>query len=86
MPSWRYQNLLIYITPGDHTPPHIHVDGPQGQIRIDISYDEPKLMQYKKGCLVQGKFSQKDIRRALKYATDNLLELRTQWRDYNERN
>lgn len=83
MPSWEYRDLSIYITPGDHTPPHVHVDSPQGQIKIDISKAEPELMRYRKGRLVKGKFKQKDIKRALKYVKDNLLELRTYWKDYN---
>ena len=56
---------------------------PQGQIKIDISRDEPALMSYKKGRLVQGKFKQKDVKRALEYVRANLLELRAQWKDYN---
>ena len=84
MPSWEYRNLSIYITPGDHAPPHVHVNGPQGQIKIDISKAEPMLMRYKKGRLVQGKFKQKDIKKALKYVRNNLLELRAKWKDYNE--
>jgi hypothetical protein len=83
MPSWEYSNLLIYITPGDHIPPHVHVDGPQGQIKIDISGDQPKLMRYKKGRLVQGRFKRKDITKALGYVEANLIELRAKWRDYN---
>lgn len=72
-----FSNCKIYIYPGDHSPPHFHIRGPDSRASIDMVSLE----------VIAGKASRKDLADVREWAANpqNLAVLVSEWRRLNER-
>jgi hypothetical protein len=76
VPSIRSGALSLRIIPGDHAPPHVHVEGPGWEMRVklvapDVPWD------------IEGDPSRQEVRRALAAVRQHLAELRVLWKGVN---
>ena len=64
-------SLSIWLYPGDHSPPHFHVIGPDTAVLVDL-----RDLQ-----VVVGAYRRKDLKVALAWAVDHMDELWQAWGD-----
>jgi hypothetical protein len=70
------RNWKIKIYPGDHSPPHFHVQTPDGESLVQIE-----------GLVVLGKGAEnKALKAALLWARAHIAELWQVWNEQNRRN
>ena len=71
---FRTKSLRFCIFTDDHGNPHVHVLGPDGEVKIFL---ETLEVSYSKG------FSEKSVRRILKKAKERKDVLLEAWEDYH---
>ncbi|MBF0153275.1 MAG: DUF4160 domain-containing protein [Magnetococcales bacterium] len=67
----RIDNLRIKIYPGDHNPPHGHIEGPNVQIRFALQQFE----------ILEGRSSIKQAAVAIEWVKANLEHLQKIWNE-----
>ncbi len=74
MPTlFNSHGLLIYITPGDHGVPHIHIIAGANAASVAIET----------GAVLAGKLSVKDARRVRELLDENRADWLATWKTYN---
>jgi hypothetical protein len=81
MPTIHRENgFILFIYPGDHIQPHVHVRKARGQAKIFIGAEgESPTFDW-----VSNEMSNKDARRALELVWENKAKLLEAWRRYCE--
>lgn len=81
MPTIHRENgFILFIYPGDHDEPHVHVfkAGGQAKILLGVEGEDPSPDW------VSDEMSDKDARRALELVRENRAKLLEGWRRYCE--
>jgi Domain of unknown function (DUF4160) len=75
----RVGSLRIVIYPNDHSPPHVHVTGPDGEAKIELgdSRVKPRIAQ-NEGLMA------KQLAAVLKVIDDERELLHSKWREIHE--
>lgn len=78
---FKQSGVTVTVQTRDHRPPHVHVDSPDGSVKVDISGSVPKLLPIstKKRIKSTAAFE----RKALQMVTENLEVCRAAWRRYH---
>ena len=76
MPSIKVGALSLRIIPGDHVPPHVHVEGPGWEMRVrlavpDVPWD------------IEGEPTRQEVRRALAAVRRHHAALTAMWKMIN---
>lgn len=77
----KRKGITVTVQIRDHRPPHVHVDSPDGSVKVDISDEVPKLMLIGKKKRIRGTAAFE--REALKLVADNIELCREAWRKYH---
>lgn len=72
------RGFAFHVFPNDHQPAHIHAVKGDGDLRIDVSGEDPVPLG------LRGKMSDKDINRALDIAEDNLTKFKEGWMKFHD--
>lgn len=72
----KLRNLKFKINANDHKPPHVHVEGGGGSIRINLITLE--IMDN------ETEFSESLVRRIIDYVKEHRDELLERWAEYHE--
>ena len=78
---FKQNGITVSVQTRDHRPPHVHVDSPNGSVKIDISGEAPQLLLAGKKKRV--KSTEAFEREALKMVAGNLEICREAWRKYH---
>ena len=78
---FKQRNITVTVQTRDHRPAHVHVDSPDGSVKVDISGEVPTLLLSGKKKRVKSNASFE--RTALKMVADNLEICRETWRIYH---
>ncbi len=78
---FKKKGITVTVQTRDHRPPHVHVDSPDGSVKVDISGRVPQLLLMRKKERV--KSTEAFEREALKMVADNLETCRESWRKYH---
>jgi hypothetical protein len=76
LPSLRVGALSLRIIPGDHDPPHVHVEGPGWEMRVRLAVPAVPWD-------IEGEPTRQDVRRALAAVRRHGAELRAMWKEIN---
>ena len=71
----KSQNVELVIHPGDHAPPHVHLEGPDWEAWIELSTLKVKY----------GKAPAKELKEAIAYLRANMTFVQSEWRHWCER-
>ncbi|MBE9061238.1 DUF4160 domain-containing protein [cf. Phormidesmis sp. LEGE 11477] len=77
----KQSGVTVTVQTRDYRPPHVHVDSPDGSVKVDISGDVPKLLTISKKKRLKNTAAFE--RKALKMVADNLATCRAAWRKYH---
>ena len=78
---FKQNGITVTVQTRDHRPPHVHVDSPDGSVKIDISGKVPQLLLAGKRKRV--KSTEAFEREALRMVADNLGICQETWRKYH---
>jgi len=78
---FKKKGITVTVQTRDHRPPHVHVDSPDGSVKVDISGGVPQLMTAGKKKRVKSSASFE--REALKLVAENMELCREAWRKYH---
>ena len=73
----KEKNLNLVVYPNDHLPPHVHVLGPGGEIRLSI---DSKL----EVMTITGKPKLQEVAQAIEATTLHIAELNKIWSDLHD--
>ncbi|MEL7067773.1 MAG: DUF4160 domain-containing protein [Cyanobacteria bacterium J06581_3] len=78
---FKRKGITVTVQTRDHRLPHVHVDSPDGSVKVDISDEVPTIMQPSKKKRV--KSSAAFEKEALKLIAENMELCREAWRKYH---
>lgn len=70
----RFGKVRLRVMPGDHIPPHAHIDTPEGELSLDLETCEVKGTRAAKRSGAQ----------ALEWAKENREALSAAWEELNK--
>ena len=78
---FKRRGITVTVQTRDHRPPHVHVDSPDGSVKVDISDEMPKIMPTSKKKRVKSTAAFE--REALKLVGEHIDLCREAWRKYH---